>query len=332
MHRERPSHARVSRTPRSTHGDNLKDGVRTDYGTVRIARHTELELCFNDPATGQLHPGVRETIRKGENLFVTYPGYSDYRHIPVIGKGVTLRLPHSPDSWGMMCEGDLEEVYRYRSIAFKLTRLYLTTSLAGWIVATAIEWLTDMGRGWGLLLSLGFTLLGAKLFHRVGARPMSQRLRETTRLVIAEGGGNLTQRLPRKTGNDETTFIGLWVNSFIDNLELIIRRVVRTSREIRQTNQAMLDNNQHSHSATTAMMTTMRACWTRSAIRLPRLIRPAAMPKRCARPCSRSAPPPPSNSPWCNCAPARSAARWKPQPRPSARWKPAPWKSAASSR
>jgi methyl-accepting chemotaxis protein len=243
-----------------THGDNLKDGVRTDYGTVRIAKHTELELCFNDPATGQLHPGVRETIRKGENLFVTYPGYSDYRHIPVIGKGVTLRLPHSPDSWGMMCEGDLEEVYRYRSIAFKLTRLYLTTSLAGWIIATAIEWLADMGRGWSLALSLGFTLLGAKLFQRIGARPMSQRLRETTRLVraIAEGGGNLTQRLPRKTGNDETTFIGLWVNSFIDNLELIIRRVVRTSREIRQTNQAMLDNNQHSHRATTAMMTTMQ--------------------------------------------------------------------------
>ena len=54
-------------------GDNLKQGVRTDYGTVRVREHTELELVFNDPATGQLHPGVRETIRKGQNLFVTYP-------------------------------------------------------------------------------------------------------------------------------------------------------------------------------------------------------------------------------------------------------------------
>src|SRR5690606_24021226 len=32
-----------------TLGDNLRDGVRTDYGTVRIQRHTELELIFNDP-------------------------------------------------------------------------------------------------------------------------------------------------------------------------------------------------------------------------------------------------------------------------------------------
>lgn len=53
-------------------GDNLKQGVRTAFGTVRVQRHTELELVFNDPATGRLHPGVRETIARGENLFVTY--------------------------------------------------------------------------------------------------------------------------------------------------------------------------------------------------------------------------------------------------------------------
>ncbi len=99
-----------------THGDNLKDGVRTDYGIVGVKEHTELELIFTDPATGQLHPGVAGTIAKGHNLFVEFPGYSDYRHISVIGKGVTFQLPHCPDVWGMMCEGDLEEVYRIRSI------------------------------------------------------------------------------------------------------------------------------------------------------------------------------------------------------------------------
>ena len=90
-----------------THGDNLKDGVRTDYGIVGVKEHTELELIFTDPATGQLHPGVAGTIAKGHNLFVEFPGYSDYRHISVIGKGVTFQLPHCPDVWGMMCEGDL---------------------------------------------------------------------------------------------------------------------------------------------------------------------------------------------------------------------------------
>ncbi|WP_147355915.1 PDC sensor domain-containing protein [Cohnella faecalis] len=39
-----------------THGENLKDGVTTDWGTVSVKEHTELELMFTDPATGQLHP------------------------------------------------------------------------------------------------------------------------------------------------------------------------------------------------------------------------------------------------------------------------------------
>lgn len=71
-------------------GDNLKDGVKTNWGVIKIKEHTELELRFTDPATKQLHPGVRETISQGQNLFVNYPGYSDYRHIPVIGKALPL--------------------------------------------------------------------------------------------------------------------------------------------------------------------------------------------------------------------------------------------------
>ena len=49
---------------------------------------------------------MRETIRRGANLFVTYPGYSDYRHVPVVGKGVTFQLPGSPDRWGMIATTD----------------------------------------------------------------------------------------------------------------------------------------------------------------------------------------------------------------------------------
>src|SRR5690606_42055088 len=49
-----------------SHGDNLKDGIRTGFGTVRIREHTEFETRFTDPATGQLHPGVRETMARGE--------------------------------------------------------------------------------------------------------------------------------------------------------------------------------------------------------------------------------------------------------------------------
>jgi hypothetical protein len=113
-----------------SHGENLKSGVHTDYGTVKINRHTEFEIKFTDPATNELHPGVRETIRRGENLYVLCPGYSDYRYIPVIGEGVTFTLPGSIDKWGMMCEGDLEEVYRRRSINLGLIKFILLWLLA----------------------------------------------------------------------------------------------------------------------------------------------------------------------------------------------------------
>ncbi len=103
-----------------SHGENLKSGVNTNWGMVKIRQHTEFEIRFTDPATNELHPGVRETIANGSNLYIDYPGYSDYRHIPVIGKGVTFQLKGSPDRWGMMCEADLEEVYRHRSLASTL--------------------------------------------------------------------------------------------------------------------------------------------------------------------------------------------------------------------
>ncbi|RTL54437.1 MAG: methyl-accepting chemotaxis protein [Rhodocyclaceae bacterium] len=243
-----------------TLGDNLRDGVRTDYGTVRIQKHTELELRFNDPATNQLHPGVRETIRKGDNLFVTYPGYSDYRHIPVIGKGVTFRMPHSPDTWGMMCEGDLEEVYRYRSIAYQLLRLYLFTSIGCWTAATLLDKWLNLGEMLGSGLSLVSMLVGAVIFYYGSARPMRSRLRDTTRMLrgIAEGGGNLAQRLPRKDTVDETSFMTNVVNSFIDNLEQIVRRVVLTSKEIHVTNLSMLDKSRHSGDAANQMLVAMQ--------------------------------------------------------------------------
>lgn len=160
---------------------------------------------YGDPSTGELHPGVRETIRKGENLFVTYPGYSDYRHVPVIGKGVTFRLPGSPDVWGMMCEGDLEEVYRYRSVAFRL----------------------------------------------------GQRLQQTSAMLrgIAEGGGDLRQRLPRESGHmDEATETAQWANSFIDNLEQIVRRVIKTTKEVNQTNRSLQLTTKRSSGASARML------------------------------------------------------------------------------
>ena len=229
-----------------SHGDNLKSGIRTNWGTVKVSRHTELELRFTDPATGELHPGVRETISKGENLFITYPGYSDYRHIPVIGKGVTFQLPGSPDRWGMMCEGDLEEVYRRRSINYTLIRLVsvLLATLLG--TNFALTHLTDLPTHYADLTTGIMAVLSIGFFYVFGSNRIATRLDEMTGVIrtIAEGEGNLTQRLStEQLVADETGDMGRWINSFIDNLDGIVGQVISVSSEVQATNDTMLEKN-----------------------------------------------------------------------------------------
>lgn len=227
-------------------GDNLKQGIPTNWGKVRVKRHTELELRFTDPATGHLHPGVRETIAQGENLFVNYPGYADYRHIPVIGKGVTFQLAGSPDLWGMMCEADLEEVYRKRSINFQLMRLFMGIILSLWGVNLALGSVTSISFIGTQLITAGFAAVTAAAFYYLGSNRITTRIAEMTEVIrtIAEGEGNLKQRLELEQLNiDETGDLGKWINSFIDNLDGIVGHVIAATEDVRQTNDSMLGKN-----------------------------------------------------------------------------------------
>lgn len=217
-------------------GDNLKDGVNTDWGVVRVKHHTELELRFTDPATGQLHPGIRETIKNGHNLFVSYPGYSDYRHIPVIGKGLTFSLPGSRDKWGMMCEGDLEEVYRRRSLSLNLLKLQVSSNLV--VAASAPICHELLGMSWlmSALTTCGLIVVSGKIFSNLGTSKVAKRLQKMTDVIrgIAEGGGNLKQRLKVSVlPNDETGQLGRWVNSFIDSLDSTVGKVIQVSDEVK---------------------------------------------------------------------------------------------------
>ncbi|WP_053373764.1 methyl-accepting chemotaxis protein [Paenibacillus sp. FJAT-27812] len=224
-----------------THGENLKDGVTTDWGMVSIKEHTELEIMFTDPATGQLHPGVANTIRNGSNLFVEFPGYSDYRHISVIGKGVTFQLPHCPDQWGMMCEGDLEEVYRIRSVGWRQRKLQLisvislsvlTTLLVVLMADSAPVQLTAAAAGF---FNLIFGLLFSGIFQKRESTRVVSHLQKINRFIRinAEGKGDLTQRLPlSEFDNDESKELAKWINNMIDSLEGIMLQVRLTSADV----------------------------------------------------------------------------------------------------
>ncbi len=214
-----------------THGENLKDGVTTEWGIVSVKEHTELELMFTDPSTGQLHPGVANTIQNGSNLFVAFPGYSDYRHISVIGKGITFQLPHCPDRWGMMCEGDLEEVYRIRSISWRQFKQHsLFTLLSGVAGAALVYALT--GSGWSAAAMTAFNVLfgffTALQLHRSHYRRVHDDLRRISRFIRinAEGKGDLTQRLNTSDfAQDESGELAKWINNMIDSLEGIMLKV-----------------------------------------------------------------------------------------------------------
>ncbi len=228
-----------------SHGDNLKQGIDTGFGTVGVREHTEFEIRFTDPATGQLHPGVRETIAKGENLYVKYPGYSDYRHIPVIGKGITFRMPGSPDLWGMMCEGDLEEVYRRRSISWRLSsRLaVLASMLWGINLALALSGVPI----WAEAAINGIAIMAMVWFFRAtGVKPISNQLGRMADIIrdIAEGGGNLSQRIElAETRRDETGDLARWINSFIDSLDGMVGKVLSLASESGQTSEQMMKHN-----------------------------------------------------------------------------------------
>lgn len=215
-----------------THGDNLKQGVRTDYGTVSVRERTELELRFTDPATRDLHPGVRETIRNRHHVFVCYPGYPDYRHVPVIGAGLTFKMPGSMDVWGLLCEGDLEEVYRERSIDLTLlTRLALLGG-AGFAVAEYCKHLLNVTGGATLLVNAGTGALILLAFWLLGLRPLRQRLQrlENFFLDIAEAGSSLQTRIDVDTfPKDETGQLALWINSFVDKLDDTVKQVLATA-------------------------------------------------------------------------------------------------------
>ncbi|WP_261302232.1 methyl-accepting chemotaxis protein [Paenibacillus andongensis] len=247
-----------------THGDNLKDGVRTDYGIVGVKEHTELELIFTDPATGQLHPGIAGTIAKGHNLFVEFPGYSDYRHISVIGKGVTFQLPHCPDVWGMMCEGDLEEVYRIRSIDWKLLKLQLRFIVGYILLSAGGFWLLNghVSSTWGSVIMAAVSLvyggIGASMIRRKGSRPIVRQLAQMNKFIRinAEGSGDLTQRLQvQEFAGDETRELAKWINNMIDSLEGIMLQVKQAAAEVQRSQERMNDSTGSTEQSTGRMST-----------------------------------------------------------------------------
>lgn len=170
---------------------------------------------------------------------MTFPGYSDYRHISVVGKGVTFQLPHSPDRWGMMCEADFEEVYCTRSIGFRLGAIftfYMMLNVLLFQLLAAVNVIPTMAI---LAINVVYACIATYTFTKKYLHPIVERVNQVTNMIqkIAEGAGDLTLRVDEKLLiNDETGEMGRWVNSFVDTQANLITKVQISTEDVQQTN------------------------------------------------------------------------------------------------
>ncbi|AND84578.1 methyl-accepting chemotaxis protein [Clostridium tyrobutyricum] len=211
-----------------TMGDNLKDGIKTSkWGTVRIKKHTEFEIRFTDPKTGKLHNGVLNTIKNGESLDC-WPGYPDYRHIMVGGKGTLIKPPCSDEVWGMMCEGDISEIYNFKSINIRIPLVISAVSAAAMVCGNIAYYLKP---NYGIISSIIVWLIITFVSYEISKKLVSNPLNRTVDILhlLAEGEGDLTKRVD-KMSYDEIGELSRWFNKFINNQMTMIKRVDTSSK------------------------------------------------------------------------------------------------------
>lgn len=215
-----------------TLGDNLKDGVKTkNWGIVQIKKHTEFEIIFNDPATNELHEGIKNTIKKGQNLDC-WPGYPDYRHIMVGGKGVIINPPNCDETWGMMCEGDIDEIYNFQSINLKIP---VATSIMSAILiiinGIIFNKFPDMIIMSSIVMWIILTIFTLVVCKKMVISPLSKTIKILQ--DIAEGEGNLTKRV-KKMSSDEIGELSRWFNKFINNQMTMLYRVKKSAKSTKK--------------------------------------------------------------------------------------------------
>ena len=218
-----------------TGGENLKEGISTKkWGKVKIEKHTEFEVVFNDPKSGTLHEGVANTIKNSKNLDVS-KGYPDYRHIMVGGQGLTIHPPHSDETWGMMCEADMAEICKFKSLDIRIPMIFASFYLLNHLLLFIINNFLPMGK---LLENAILFALNTFILFLIIKTKVTKPLEQTTNILfnIAEGEGDLTLRL-NLNSHDEIGELSRWFNKFVNSQMAIIKRMDRASKDTENSSQ-----------------------------------------------------------------------------------------------
>ncbi|TSI03400.1 methyl-accepting chemotaxis protein [Lysinibacillus sp. BW-2-10] len=148
-------------------------------------------------------------------------------------------MPHSPDIWGMMCEADLEEVYRTRSIGFHLGISFISFMMMNILLFQVLTAFHVLHPLIVLAINVTYGIIGTFYFTRKRLKPIIDRINRVTGMIqtIAEGEGDLTIRIDKSLlGNDETGEMGRWVNNFVDSQATLIQKVQKSTTDVQTTN------------------------------------------------------------------------------------------------
>ena len=158
----------------------------------------------------------------------------------------------------------LEEVYRIRSIDWKLLKLQLRFIVGYILLSAGGFWLLNgqVSSSWGSVIMAAVSLvyggIGASIIRRKGSRPIVRQLAQMNKFIRinAEGSGDLTQRLQvQEFAGDETRELAKWINNMIDSLEGIMLQVKQAAAEVQLSQERMNESTGSTEQSTGRMST-----------------------------------------------------------------------------
>ncbi|MCW8354554.1 methyl-accepting chemotaxis protein [Marinomonas pontica] len=127
------------------------------------------------------------------------------------------------------------------------------------MVSTALQAYTNLSAA--MTATAAFVSLGITgwLFNTLSTKKISNSMSQMTEVIqtIAEGEGNLKQRLNDDLSHDETGDMGRWMNSFIDNLDTTMGQVISASTNVKKSNDFMVNTNEEARQASHYLETTV---------------------------------------------------------------------------
>lgn len=128
----------------------------------------------------------------------------------------------------MMCEGDIDEIYNFQSINFKIPLAVSIMSAALLIInAISMKFVPSMSIYISLVIWIILSTFTLTICRKMVVSPLSKTI--DILQDIAEGEGNLTKRV-KKMSSDEIGELSRWFNKFINNQMSMLDRVKKSAK------------------------------------------------------------------------------------------------------